>query len=243
MELEPVVSAIQRARRMSELATLLREWRDDSGLSHLVYHAVDVPLSERPNPVLLLTYDPAWVEHYVKQDYFSLDPVVISGRRGFLPIDWMNVDHSSAAARHFFAEAESHGVGRHGFTFPIRGLHGERALFTITSNDSDEQWHRRRFAQLADFHLAAHYLHDRAMQLAGFRPQPLRPSLTRRERQCLNELAGGLTPQQIAAKLNVSPSAVHLYLRSARNKLDCATIEQSVVRAARLDLIDHRGIN
>ena len=190
MELEPIVNAIQRAQQMSDLAALLRDWRDDSGLSHLVYHAVDVPTCDRPNPVLLLTYDPVWVKRYVEQDYFSLDPVVMSGRKGFLPIDWMNVDHTSTAAKHFFAEAESHGVGRHGFTLPIRGLHGERALFTITSNDTDEQWHRRRFAHLADFHLAAHYLHDRAMQLAGYRSAPFQRAAVA-ARTPMSEGAGG----------------------------------------------------
>jgi Autoinducer binding domain len=72
MELEPIVVAIRRAKGMSDLSALLREWRDGSGLSHLVYHAVHVPACDRPNPVLLLTYDEAWVKRYVAQDYFSL---------------------------------------------------------------------------------------------------------------------------------------------------------------------------
>lgn len=59
MELEPIVVAIRRAKGMSDLSALLREWRDGSGLSHLVYHAVHVPACDRPNPVLLLTYDEA----------------------------------------------------------------------------------------------------------------------------------------------------------------------------------------
>ncbi len=81
MELEPIVVAIQRAKDMADLSALLREWRDGSGVSHLVYHAVHVPACDRPNPVLLLTYDQAWVKRYVVQDYFSLDPVVISAAR------------------------------------------------------------------------------------------------------------------------------------------------------------------
>ena len=243
MELEQIVVAIQRAKGMSDLPALLREWRDNSGLSHLAYHAVHVPACDRPNPVLLLTYDEAWVKRYVAQDYFSLDPVVISGSKGFLPIDWISVDRTSAAAKHFFAEAESYGVGRHGFTLPIRGLHGERALFTITSNDTDAQWHRWRFTHLSNFYLAAHYLHDRAMQLAGLRPDPATRDLTRRERQCLQGLVTGYTPQQISANLNISASAVHLYLRTARKKLNCLTVEQFIAKAICLDLIDHRDFN
>jgi len=243
METESIVAGIQRAKGIADLSTLLRQWRDGSGVSHLVYHAVDVPACDRLNPLLLLTYDDAWVKRYFAQNYFSLDPVVIAGRKGFLPIDWMSVDHSSASARHFFAEAESHGVGRQGFTLPIRGPHGERALFTITTNDDDEQWHRWRLTYLSDFHLAAHYLHDRAMQLAGLRPDAAAGPLTRRERQCLQGLVAGHTPQQIAGILNVSANAVHLYLRGARKKLGCATAEQSVGKAVRLELIDDDSLN
>jgi DNA-binding CsgD family transcriptional regulator len=46
-----------------------------------------------------------------------------------------------------------------------------------------------------------------------------------------------LTPKQIAGVLDLSESAVHLHLRSARRKLDCKTIEQAVAIAVALDLI------
>ena len=79
------------------------------------------------------------------------------------------------------------------------------------------------------------------LRLDGVRhqaPESLTQPLTRRERQCLKGLVDGLVPQQISAKLNISASAVHLYLRSARSKLGCSTIAQLVAKAIRLDLID-----
>jgi DNA-binding CsgD family transcriptional regulator len=39
----------------------------------------------------------------------------------------------------------------------------------------------------------------------------------------------------------LSVSAVHACLRSARRKLQCATIEQAVAKAIRLDLVLHAG--
>lgn len=239
MEFEQALASIARAGTLADLSSILHEWRDESGVAHLVYHAVHVPEAPDPHPVLLLTYDAAWVSHYVEQDYFQIDPVVIAGRRSFLPVDWMTVDRASPAARHFFARAESFGVGRHGVTFPIRGSSGERALFTITSNESDHHWHRWRHSYLKEFHLLAHHMHDRAMQLAGLRSDDDMRPLSRRERQCLNILAAGRTPQQIADHLDISPSAVHLYLRSARRKMDCATVEQLVAKAICLDLVSY----
>jgi DNA-binding CsgD family transcriptional regulator len=238
MEFEQARSAIERAQSVDELSGVLADWRDESGLAHLVYHVVHVPSLDKPNPLLLLlTYDDVWVQRYLERDYFRIDPVFMAGRSGFLPIDWMTVDHHSGEARHFFAEAERFGVGRHGFTVPIRGPAGERALFTMTTHATDENWHRWRFTHLRDFHLLAHYFHDRAMRLASLRPDNVMRPLSAREKQCLESLIQGQAPGQIAAALGLSVSAVHAYLRSARRKLECASIEQAVVKAIRLDLI------
>ena len=241
MELEAALTAIDRAKDIAELSNVVRQWRDESGLAHLVYHAVHVPTCDKPNPVLLLTYDAAWVDRYITEDYFQIDPVVRAGRQGFLPIDWMRVDHETPAAKHFFAEAESHGVGRHGFTMPILGPFGERGLFTITSNEGDEYWHRWRYAHLRDYALLAHFLHDRAITLAGLRYTPKPRALSRREQQCLQRLANGDTPQQIAGFLKISAAAVHMYLRSARDKLECKTIEHAVAKAVCLEFVQYGG--
>lgn len=237
MEFGEACQAIDGATNVDELFGVLRGLRDESGLAHLVYHATFVPAFDKTNALLMPTYDEAWVRWYVARDYFSIDPVLRAGRTGFLPIDWMTVDRSSKEARHFFAEAESYGVGRHGFTLPIRGPAGERALFTITTDATDEHWHRWRSAHLRDFHLLAHYFHDRAMRLGELRPADFMRPLSQRERQCLERLMRGQAPGQVADALNLSVSAVHAYLRGARQKLECATIEQAIVKALRLDII------
>jgi DNA-binding CsgD family transcriptional regulator len=237
MDFEQARREIERAASVEELSAVLVGLRDESGLAHLVYHAAHVPAFEKVNPLLVLTYDDAWVKRYVERDYFRIDPVVLAGQKSFLPIDWLTVEHSSKEARHFFSEAQSYGVGRHGFTLPIRGPAGERALFTITTNATDEHWHRWRFSHLRDFHLLAHCFHDRAMRLAGLRYDHVMRPLSPREKQCLERLVQGQVPGQIADALGLSVSAVHAYLRTARRKLECATIEQAIAKAIRLDIV------
>jgi DNA-binding CsgD family transcriptional regulator len=237
MEFEEARAAIERAGTVDELSAALFELRNESGLAHLVYHAALVPAFDKTNPLLLLTYDQAWVKRYVERDYFRIDPVVLSGRESFLPIDWLTVEHVSKEARHFFAEAERYGVGRHGFTLPIRGPAGERALFTITTNATDEHWHRWRFSHLRDFHLLAHYFHDRAMRVAKLRYDRVMRPLSPRERQCLERVMQGHAPSQVAHALGLSVSAVHAHLRAARQKLECSSTEQAVAKAIRLEII------
>jgi DNA-binding CsgD family transcriptional regulator len=128
-------------------------------------------------------------------------------------------------------------VGRHGFTLPIRGLAGERALFTITANVTDEHWHRWRFSHLRDFHLLAQYVHDRAMRLADLRQSAIVRPLSPREKQCLESLMHGQAPGQMSHALGLSVSAIHAYLRTARQKLECNTIEQAIAKAIRLEIV------
>lgn len=232
MNIEIVVARLAQAKSVADLSRLLFEWRDQSGVAHLIYHATYTPLSKDPNTLILCTYDPAWVARYTEKDYFSIDPVLLAGREETLPVDWMTLDHETEQARRFFLEAESYGVGRHGFTLPIRGPFGERALFTFTSHETDYRWHKSRYEHLRDFALVSHYLHDRAMQLAGLRPDFRLRQLSRREQQCLHHLARGAPPGKIARQLSLSASAVRQYLRGASRKLGCTTIEEVAVKAA-----------
>jgi hypothetical protein len=218
MEFEEAREAIQRAASVEELSAILFDLRNENGLAHLVYHAAFVPAFDKANPLLLLTYDDAWVKRYMERDYFRIDPVVLAGRKSFLPIDWLTVEHSSKEACHFFAEAESYGVGRHGFTLPIRGPAGERALFTITTNATDEHWHRWRFSHLRDFHLLAHYFHDRAMRLAGLRYNNVMRPLSPRERWPMPWVYRSVRSTPICARpaksWNAPPSSRRLPRRS-----------------------------
>jgi DNA-binding CsgD family transcriptional regulator len=236
--LEETLSQIGDATNLDDLTVVLKNLCAPFNLANIVYHAIKIPGSKSMYPILLFTYETEWVRRYIERDYLRLDPIVISGRRGFLPIDWSMVDHESASARQFFGEADRYGVGRQGVTVPVRGPVGERALFTITSNASSNEWRNRRIAYMREFQIIAHYVHDQAARLSGFRTSCQTPTVSQRERECLEGISNGLAPKQIAAQLNISSTAVQLYLQSARHKLACTSTAQAVVRAARLELIE-----
>lgn len=209
-------------------------------LANIVYHAIYIPGSEKLNPILIPTYDPQWIERYVRNDYFRIDPVVNFGKTGFLPIDWSSLDRQKINTRLFFKEADSYGVGRQGISMPIRGPNGERALFTVTLNLSESEWQKSRLIYVKEFQTISHYFHDRAMQLAGYRAMAGTSVLSPREMECLELTAGGAAPKRVASRLNISDSAVRLYLRSACRKLGCASINQAVVKMVTLELIHPR---
>jgi DNA-binding CsgD family transcriptional regulator len=75
------------------------------------------------------------------------------------------------------------------------------------------------------------------MRLAGLRSTCVLRPLSPREKQCLESLMHGRVPGQVADAFGLSLSAVHAYLRTARQKLECNTIEQAIAKAIRLDII------
>jgi len=237
-QFETIYEKIYQTSDLNDLAALMAEIRDQYGLAHLVYHAVHLPSTTDSNPILLLTYDAEWVRRYTERDYFRIDPVVSNGRSGFLPLDWSDVDHESFEARRFFKEADKFGVGRNGITLPIRGLGGERALLSITSNASPSAWKKSRLVYMREFQLVAHFLHDQAVRLAGLRLPGIKRHLSTRERESLQLAARGLAVKQIAAQLELSPTAIRLYLQSARTKLGCASLNQAIAKAISLEMID-----
>ena len=234
--LEHATEAIEAAVSLEGLASLLPQICSDYGIANVAYHLISTSGSNNEHPLILSTYDQRWVVRYREQDYFSVDPLVRMGRSAFLPIEWDRVQKTTPALRRFFDESESYGVGTSGISLPLSGGGGERAMFTLTSHESGARWRDLRACCAADLLMVAHYLHDRAMDLAALRPQaPLR-ALSFRELECIRMAGRGRTPKGIAADLGISDTAVRLHLAAARSKLRCATLPQAVAVAVSLGL-------
>jgi len=234
---EEIVERIGAAGSLAGMQELAASICKTYHLANIAYHALYIPGAKAFNPILVLTYDPSWIERYKNNDYFKIDPVVVCGTKSFLPLDWSHLDRENAVARGFFAEADRFGVGRQGITLPVRGPEGERALFTITANMSAEEWDGRRIAYMKEFQMIAHYMHDRIVELSGYREARPKPILSTREMTCLELVAGGAVPKQIAGRLQISDRAVRLLLNSGCAKLGCANIYQAIAKMVSLEML------
>lgn len=65
--------------------------------------------------------------------------------------------------------------------------------------------------------------------------------LSMREQRCLEMIARGLRVQAIANEIAVARVTVEMHLKSARDKLEAATLPQAVARAIELKEIDPYG--
>jgi len=161
---EAAVSEIESIHSEQELRIFLGRLLRQYDLKHAVYHGVTLPGISKSNSVLILTYPRQWVERYVEEDYFTVDPVVAAGATSLLPVDWATLDKRGPSARQLFGEANEFGIGRQGLTFPIRGAVGDHALFTITSDVGDAEWQKLKRSYMRDFQVLAHFVHGKVIE-------------------------------------------------------------------------------
>jgi DNA-binding CsgD family transcriptional regulator len=231
------LTMLRRVGSRAELNVAFAAIRDRYQFAHLAFLVVRLANRADTHPFYCTTYPEEWTSLYLERNYFEIDPVIDLSRTGFLHVDWSNLDRHSARTRGFFKEAVSFDIGRHGLTVPIRGPGGERSLFSVTSNLPRPEWRKLRTSSDHDLQILSHYVHEKALSVWGLRTSGGYRKLSGREQECLQLLANGLVSKRIAARLQISESAVRLYLKLAKRKLDAATIYQAIARASFLEII------
>ncbi|NNU78912.1 LuxR family transcriptional regulator [Halovulum dunhuangense] len=206
---------LEATNSLEGIQALVTGLRDTLGIEHAIYHVV----GDTGREYGALTYDQGWVEHYIRNRYYRIDPVVKAAFAATGPVDWRNLDWSGAPARRLIGEAVEGGIGKQGHSVPIRGAHGQFALFSVTSYDSEDRWTRFGQENLRGLVLAAHFIHQRAHELQGASGALPDIALAPRERDVLTHLSLGRSRGEAAEKLGISEHTLRAYLDSARIKL------------------------
>ena len=235
--LETFIERMGAAKTLDDLKAEILGLRDIFDVDHLVYHSVNAAGGQ----YAVLTYDEAWVNHYIEQDYLRIDPVVQGCFQRFNPVDWKRLDWSGKPARAFLHEALDSGLGNQGFSVPIRGPQGQFALFTVNNTSNDDRWARYTQTHVRDLILVAHYVNQKALELEQREDEqlvraPVR-AMSPRETDVLTLLALGYSRAQAAESLSISEHTLRSYLESARNKLGAMNTTHAVARALNQGLL------
>lgn len=234
------LKTVRRAGSINDLNAAMSDVRDWYGFSHLVFLLVRPANHPNIAPLFCATYPEEWTSLYLQKNYLEVDPVIQFSQTGFLPYDWSGLDRTSEAARMFFNEAKEFGIGVNGLTVPVRGPGGERSLLSATSNLRGKDWRTLRTSSKNDLLVLSHFLHEKVLMVSGLRKNGPHHRLSKREQQCLQLVASGIVPKRIASQLQLSESAVRLYLRSSRGKLNARTMYQAIATASFLEIIQTR---
>jgi DNA-binding CsgD family transcriptional regulator len=231
--LEPILQRLEAAATPADLQAVIEALRDAFGVNHMVYHWV----SAAGEQYGCGTYSAAWVARYLERDYLRIDPVLIACQQTFQPVDWKRIAWSSKAQRAFQADAIAHGVGRQGYSIPIRGPNGQFALFSISHDADDASWAAFQQRHGPDLILIAHYFNSKALEFEPGRTPPPAQPLSPREVDALTLLALGHNRAQAANALSISEHTLRAYIESARLKLGAANTTHAVARAISRGLI------
>lgn len=227
------LATLEQATELSALQTCSEALRDYFEVAHLGYHWVSADGEQYGCG----TYSPAWISHYVQNDYVRIDPVIIGCFQRFHPVDWKELDWSSKSAVLFRKEAIQAGVGNQGYSIPIRGPSGQFALFSLSHNSKDADWAEFTEKYRRDLILCAHAFNQKALEIeVKRRPEPAKP-LSGREVDVLTYLAMGYSRGQVAQTLDISEYTLRAYVEGARFKLSATNTVHAIARAVSEGLI------
>lgn len=218
---------LETANSLDDFQALAVGLRDFYGIEHIVYHWISVD----GEPFGFGTYTPTWAQRYVEQDYLRIDPVVLGCYQHAQPLDWKRADWSSRQAKEFRKDAIAHGIGRQGFSIPVRGPNGQFAMLSVSDSCDDETWEAFIIKHQRDLILIAFFFNQKALSFNSSRvPEPTRP-LSPREVDALTFLAMGYARGQVAEMLSISEHTLRAYIESARFKLGASNTVHAVAKA------------
>ncbi|MEM9844154.1 MAG: LuxR family transcriptional regulator [Pseudomonadota bacterium] len=231
--LDMILEELERISEPAEMQAISESLREFFRVDHLVYHWV----SAAGEQYGCGTYDRAWAQHYIEQDYMRIDPVIKGCYQRFHPVDWKQLDWSSKATQAFLKEAMSYGLGNQGYSIPLRGPNGQFALFTVNHRCDDDAWAAFTEEHRRELILCAHYFNQKALEFEPDRAPAMARQLSPREVDALTLLALGYGRSQVADTLSISEHTLRVYIESARFKLGAINTIHAVARALSQGLI------
>jgi DNA-binding CsgD family transcriptional regulator len=227
LKLEHFLDVIQQVETLEGFQAATETLRDILEVEHVVYHWVN-SVGERFGAG---TYSSEWVDRYLEKDYLRMDPVIFGCFQRFTPVNWKQLDWSSKTAKTFLVEAIDFGVGNQGYTIPIRGPHGQFALFTLNNTTADDDWDAFIESHGRVLIIVAHEFNKKALHFEAGNTAMPKPSLSPRELMAISNLAKGLSRAQASQEMGISEHTLRVYIEAARHKLGALNTTHAVARA------------
>jgi len=225
--MQAILERVERCNSFEDLFAVICDLRNLFQVSHVVYHSVN----RSGEPFALATYAADWANYYEKERLYRIDPVVLSAFQQFHPYNWKNLSWEKKSARRMLCDAIDAGVGTQGISVPIRGPHGEFALFSLSHNCTDTVWAKFVAAFMSELLLIGHFLHQAARRIENVNNAGEYVSLSPRESDALRLLGSGLNRARVAEKLVISEHTLRVYIESARFKLGATNTTHAVAKA------------
>ncbi|UUQ64985.1 LuxR family transcriptional regulator [Pseudomonas fuscovaginae UPB0736] len=221
------------------------------GFDALVYDYTPVPLAHdgsliTPSLLKVRNTPSDWHSLWCEHGFYQIDPVQHLALNSASPFVWSYRPQAETALQKVIDQRHSPVTSylhdrqmTCGVSVPIHLPKGGFASLTGLRTGNSNYVLKDAKQALTGFSVISHALQEAAYPL--FSPEMHRYPhihLTRRERECLQWAAEGLTAKDIAEQLHRSLATVTLHLASAMHKLGAKNRVQAVLRAAHYRLLD-----
>ncbi len=167
---------------------------------------------------LLTNYPEEWMQHYIQNDYMTLDPVILGALQSPAPFFWSDLKKRlvlPTASWRILEEGAEAGVGN-GMCISFPGRAGELSGVGLARSDNGKR-EDRDYGLMADLGLISAFFHEK---LVGFLSSKVIDNITVKERDILNWAAEGKTDAEIAIIMNLSVNTVRWYWKRLFDKLE-----------------------
>ncbi|PRG00281.1 helix-turn-helix transcriptional regulator [Burkholderia ambifaria] len=212
------------ARRM-----YLAELAGDMGLEITTYIGPFKYSGGDPAPLIFSNGPQSWINRYAECEYFRRDPLVRYARKNAVPISWDRSICESDEEVVVVEEGEKFGL-RGGLVFPTFSatycsgvLIFSSSAFSMLEFDAPSLF--------AKGLLIATLIQRGVEDLFAEADQSIRPSLTRRELECLKWIAAGKSSWEISHIIGISEHGVQYHIRNVMAKYGVRSRHLAVRRA------------
>ena len=181
------------------------------------------------------SYPDEWTNHYLSNNYVSIDPVVAEAMRSPLPFSWRFVNTRAnlrPEQRQIFVDAAKFGL-REGLTTPFHDKTGCTGLISLAFNGIEEL--RAVMAAQPSLRLLGLY-YNAAVERLLIGKVPM-ADLSLFERECLTQTAAGRKVWNISTALHRTETDITGALHSASRILGTCSINQAVAKALAHEII------
>jgi DNA-binding CsgD family transcriptional regulator len=224
------------SKTLEALNQVLKAYLENRGFSMYSFSYY----TQHPKSKNKLHYDLAskkferWHQHYIEEDYQTIDSLIETIYRGTLPTYWSTEEQLKVARgekeRQMRLDARAFGA-ECGLSIPIHGAHENFAILLVVQMRGERNLHDWKNAQF-ELSTVAHYYFSLLQEQFLLEQEPNQKyELSQREMQCLLLLAEKYSVQDTAEKLNITPRTVNFHMQQINKKLGTRNKYQSLAKA------------
>ncbi len=229
--------AIERAKSSEELRIEMEKFAKTMGFEHFAYAlTINVP-SLKAQQYFINGFPRKWLERYVSQAYFKVDPVVRYAQNNTLPALWNDEMFRDGKSAEFWEEARAFGL-QAGMSFSVHDQPGVTGIFSLARDTPLDLKEVDLAALIGRAQTFTSLLHHAVARIDLPKLLPLQSaSLTARERECLKWAADGKTAWEIGQILSITERTAVFHFNNVMHKLGASNKTQAIVRAVALKLL------